>query len=81
MGEPERLNRELNEILGRLTAEREADHEAYVRAQEAMAYLVVGLERHIAGLTQLVEQAKTRIIGIGPTGRLIDEAPAPSTDA
>lgn len=69
MGDPERLNGELNDLLGRLLDQRADDHESYLREREALALLVVGVERHVDALGVLVEQAKTRIAGITPSGR------------
>ncbi len=45
----------------------------HTRAQEALALLVVGIERHIAAMQSLVEQVKTRLTSITPTGRIIEQ--------
>lgn len=69
MTESERLNGELNKILGRLVNQHEQDHEAYLRERETLALMVVTMERHLEALQLVVEQMKSRIAGITPTGR------------
>ena len=62
---------ELNELLGRLLAERADDHEAYLREREVRAAAVVELERLGAAISVVVERTKTRLAGIAPSGRAV----------
>jgi hypothetical protein len=64
---------ELNRLVGRLLEERSTDHEAYVRERESMALMVVGIERHCGALLTIVEQVKTRLAGVSPSGRPVTD--------
>lgn len=56
-------------MIGRVVEQREADHAEHLREREVIALLVVGLERQLAAMSSLVEQTKTRLAGITPSGR------------